>query len=169
MPFTPFHFGPGAAIKAIALRRFSFTVFCFSQVVTDCETLYYMARGLYPWHRFFHTYVGATLAAILCIFVGRPICQFGLRIWAGWRDAPFKEYFPAPTAISWSGAATGAFVGTYSHVFLDSIMHPDIRPFMPFSAANPFYLLIGPGTLHLVCFVLGLIGALHIASRNRRA
>jgi hypothetical protein len=169
MPFTPFHFGPGAAIKAVAPRHFSFTVFCFSQVVTDCETLYYMVQGLHPWHRFFHTYVGATLIAILSILVGRLICQFGLRIWAQWRDAPFKQYFPTNTVIPWSSAAAGAFVGTYSHVFLDSIMHPDSRPLMPFSAANPFYLLVGTGTLYSICFILGLSGAFYLAFRNRNA
>jgi hypothetical protein len=167
MPFTPFHFGPGAAIKAAVPRRFSFTIFCFSQVVTDCETLYYMVQGLYPWHRFFHTYVGATLVAVFCVFVGRPICQFALRIWAQSPDVPFKQYFPTPTVIPWGSAATGALIGTYSHVFLDSIMHPDIKPLVPFSAANPLYLLVGPGTLHSVCLILGLVGAFYIALRNR--
>jgi hypothetical protein len=38
MPFTPYHFGPGALVKAIMPRHFSFTVFCFAQIVTDFET-----------------------------------------------------------------------------------------------------------------------------------
>jgi hypothetical protein len=132
--------------------------------VTDCETLYYIVQGLHPWHRFFHTYVGATLIAILSILVGRPICQFGLRIWAQWRDAPFKGYFPTTTVIPWSSVVAGAFVGTYSHV-----LHPDSRPLMPFSAANPFYLLVGTGTLYSICLILGISGAIYLASRNRNA
>jgi membrane-bound metal-dependent hydrolase YbcI (DUF457 family) len=31
----------------------------------------------------------------------------------------------------------GAIAGTYSHVVLDSLLHADMRPFAPFSAANP--------------------------------
>ena len=169
MPFSPYHFGPGAAIKAVAPRHFSFTIFCFAQVATDCETAYYMVQGAYPWHRFFHTYTGATVVAMFSIFAGRPICQFALRSWSESRDMPFKKYFPTSPVIPWGSAAAGAFIGTYSHVFLDSIMHRDITPLMPFSAANPLYLLIGPVTLHLVCLILGVCGALYIASRNRNA
>ena len=39
MPITPFHFGPGAAVKAVAPRHFSFTVFAFSQVMIDLEPI----------------------------------------------------------------------------------------------------------------------------------
>ena len=70
MPFTPFHVGPGAAIKAIMPRHFSFTVFCFAQIVTDIETAFYLLRGEYPLHRIFHTYLGATVVAmdaLLCL------------------------------------------------------------------------------------------------------
>ena len=45
MPATPFHFGPGAVLKALLPRHFSFTVFCLAQVVTDCEVAYYLMRG----------------------------------------------------------------------------------------------------------------------------
>jgi len=48
MPLTPFHFGPAAAIKAIAPAHFSFTVFCYSQVVIDLETGFHLLRGEYP-------------------------------------------------------------------------------------------------------------------------
>jgi hypothetical protein len=48
-------------------------------------------------------------------------------------------------------------------------MHPDSRPLMPFSAANPFYLLVGAGTLYSICLILGLGGAFYLARRNRNA
>lgn len=44
MPFTPFHFGPGATVKAMAGQHFSFTVFAFTQVAIDLEPLYFMLR-----------------------------------------------------------------------------------------------------------------------------
>ncbi|HMG04027.1 MAG TPA: hypothetical protein VK581_01115 [Chthoniobacterales bacterium] len=164
MPVTPYHFGPGAAVKALVPRHFSFTIFCFAQVVTDCETAYHMVRGEYPVHRDLHTYLGATFVAIFCIFVGRPLCRVALRLWTRWPTAPFKRYFPTTDRISWTAASTGAFIGTYSHVFLDSIMHRDVHPMSPFSSQNPFYLVISLFTLHALCLVVGVFGTWHLAT-----
>lgn len=82
---------------------------------------------------------------------------------------PFKEFFPTGTVIPWHSAIIGAFVGTFSHVLLDSIMHGGTRPLLPFSTANPAYLAVGPGALHLICFILGLAGAFLVARRRRGA
>ena len=35
MPFTPFHFGPGALLKAAAPRHVSLIAFCAAQVLTQ--------------------------------------------------------------------------------------------------------------------------------------
>jgi len=67
VPVTPFHFGPGAALHAAAPRHVSFLAFCAANVLMDVEPLYYMLSGQFPLHRFFHTYVGATLIAIATI------------------------------------------------------------------------------------------------------
>src|SRR5688500_13167370 len=72
MPVTPYHLGPGAAIKAVMPRHFSFTIFCFAQIVTDSETAYYILQGEYPLHRWFYTYLGATIVAVACVVVGLP-------------------------------------------------------------------------------------------------
>lgn len=45
MPFTPLHMGPGLAVKALLGRRFSLTVFGFSQIAMDIEPLARMIRG----------------------------------------------------------------------------------------------------------------------------
>src|SRR4051794_36348092 len=121
MPITPFHFGPGAAIHAAAPRYVSFLAFCAANILMDIEPLYYMLTQRYPLHRFFHTYIGATIvvAATVALFVA------GRRIAGNMR-------WPGLKAVT-SGAAAGA----YSHVLLDSIMHRDIRPIAPFSDANP--------------------------------
>ena len=89
MPVTPYHFGLGAAIKALVPRWFSFTVFCFAQVVIDGETAYNLVRGAYPLHRWLHTYLGATVVAFACVIIGPPVCQFALRFWIAWDKAPF--------------------------------------------------------------------------------
>jgi hypothetical protein len=166
LPFTPFHFGPGAAIKAAIPTRFSFTVFCYAQVVTDLESGYFLLRGQYPVHRFFHTYLGATLVGAFCALTGRPLCEWFLRIWPSALMSPLNTFFTGSARIPWRVAFFTAFVGTYSHVFLDSIMHPDITPLSPFTTANPMLHLVSVGLLHVLCLALGLAGAL-VLSRRR--
>jgi len=41
MPFTPFHFGPGLAVKSLAGNYFSFLLFAFTQVVIDLESEFF--------------------------------------------------------------------------------------------------------------------------------
>src|SRR4051794_24235661 len=65
MPFTPFHFGLGIAAKAALSLTFSLALFIALQVVIDLESLYNLAYGRFPVHRLLHTFLGATLLAIL--------------------------------------------------------------------------------------------------------
>ena len=160
MPFTPFHFGPGAVLKAAIPRHFSFSVFCFAQVATDIEVLAYMARGTDQLHGYFHTYVGAAGIGLFSVVVGRPVCRRFLRWWSSQPQVPLKEYYGGSAEISFTQAVGGAFIGSLSHVFLDSIMHRDIRPFLPFNNSNSIFGVIGPGALHLVCFLLAVVGTL---------
>ncbi len=167
MPFTPFHLGPGAAIKAVMPAKFSFTVFCYAQVVTDLEPAYYMLRGQYPVHRFFHTYLGAALVGAFCALTGRPLCEWFLRIWPSSLLSPLNRFYMGPGIIPWRVAFLTAFVGTYSHVFLDSVMHADIAPLRPFTTANPMLHLVNILLLHLLCVVLGAVGTLVMLGRRR--
>lgn len=169
MPFTPFHMGPAAALKAAAPRHLSFTVFGFSQVLIDLEPLYYILRHEAIVHRFFHTYVGATLVGLAAVVLGRPVCQWllwlALRLWHGKRQAP--DATRAASRISLGAAVAGAFAGVYSHVVLDSIMHADIRPFAPFSQANPLFRVLSLGALHQLCLGAGILGLVVFAVRMR--
>ena len=54
MPITPFHFGPGGVIHALAPKQVSFIAFCAANVLIDVEPLYFMLTHQYPLHRFFH-------------------------------------------------------------------------------------------------------------------
>ena len=64
-----------------------------------------------------------------------------------------------PNAVYYaSQAAAGAFIGTYSHVALDSLMHLDIRPFAPFSDDNAILGAISYPMLHVACAVAGVAG-----------
>ena len=152
--------GPGLAIKSLTGRHFSLMVFGFSQVAMDIEPLVRIIRGHAILHGFTHTYLGATLIGLLSAIAGRPVCQFLLRYWKPDPESPLLNWLPAATHISWPVAIAGAFVGTYSHVFFDSIMHADMQPLAPWVEANRLLHLISVDGLHLACVLSGLLGVL---------
>ena len=173
MPFTPFHMGPGIAVKAVLGRRFSLMVFGFSQVAMDVEPLVRMIRGDAVVHGFTHTYLGATLVGAASAVLGRPVCQYVLDYWKPASSSPLLTWLRGPERISWPAAVAGAFVGTYSHVVLDSIMHADMRPLAPLSDGNALLHLCSMGALHLGCVVAGVVGGLvllgsYLFERGRR-
>lgn len=156
MPITPFHFGPGAALHALAPKHFSFLAFAAANVIIDVEPLYFMLTGQYPLHRFFHTYIGASLIVVATI---------ALFVSARW----FARHFWLPNVFTWRKlgllpVVLGAAAGSYSHVLLDSFMHADITPFAPFNYANPLLRSIPLSTLHWACAVSGIVAlfVLHI-------
>ena len=171
MPFTPFHMGPGLAIKAVTGRHLSLLVFGVSQVVIDVEPLVRIIRGDAVLHGFTHTYLGATLVALLAAAIGRPVGRFLLSQWTpdpssrlGWlRDLE---------RISWPASIAGAFVGTYSHVVLDSVMHADLHPLAPFLETSALLGTVSVSALHVLCVFGGVLGALlllaRVARRSRR-
>lgn len=172
MPFTPLHMGPGLAIKAIAGRRFSVLTFGIAQVAMDIEPLVGLVRGSSVLHGPTHTYLAAFVIAIVVATVSPPICRPILRRWnrellfhrLGWLVEP-ESFAPLPVIA-------GAFVGTISHIILDSIMHSDISPLAPWSDANALLDLMSIGALHQFCILAGLFGVvgwLSVAWRKQRA
>jgi len=160
MPITPFHFGPAAAVKAVTPKYFSFVAFGLTQVIIDTEPLFYMSQGLWPIHRFFHTYLGATSVAVFVAIVGKPICEWILRLW-NWRlSAPQKVWLGVNPRISFAAAVSGALFGGYSHVLLDSVMHADMRPFAPLSNHNSLLYVISIENLYMLCTIFGILGGL---------
>lgn len=143
MPITPFHFGLGLAVKSVALRHFSLVLFIAIQVVIDLESLYNLIRERYPVHRFLHTFVGATLLAILAALPA-------FSKWASKLGATGLRRFSLLLATT--------LFATWSHVVLDGVMHRDIRPFWPFTDRNPLLGAIDLGVLHLGLVALGLFG-----------
>jgi len=64
-----------------------------------------------------------------------------------------------PISIAWWVVFLSAFIGSFSHVLLDSIMHSDVEPFFPFTLDNQFLGLISVSVLHKLCLYSGLVGA----------
>jgi hypothetical protein len=160
MPITLFHLGPGAALKSFAPRYVSFTVFSFTQILTDLESIYFFVKRDLTLHRFFHSYIGATTVVLIAIVIGRPICQWFLKNWNGRLDKKLKKWLCVEPIISMKSAIIGSILGAYSHVLFDSIMHFDIRPFSPFTDRNGLLSIITIDQLTLICVVSGIVGAL---------
>jgi membrane-bound metal-dependent hydrolase YbcI (DUF457 family) len=158
MPITPFHFGPGAAIHAVAPKHVSFLAFCAANVLIDIEPLYYMLTGQYPLHRFFHTYIGAsiiTLATALIFFAA-------LKLAARCSLPDLLQWQSLSERAIWLGAA----IGSYSHIVFDSVMHVDITPLFPFSDTNALYQLIPLSKLHLFCVFAAILGLFILGTRK---
>jgi len=159
MPFTPFHFGAGAAFHAASPRRVSFLAFCACNVITDVEPLYYMLSHQYPVHRFLHTFVGANVSWVVTLLLFlvairiAPLVSFPN--WFGW-----KTLQPVPVGI-------GAALGSYSHVVLDGLTHQDMRPLAPFSDSNPFLGRATDGEVYVFCLAAALVGIIIIGVRRR--
>jgi membrane-bound metal-dependent hydrolase YbcI (DUF457 family) len=162
MPFTPFHFGPGAAIALPLYRRLDLPVFLLVNVFVDLEPLAVMLLGLpFPLHGTTHTLLGAAV------------------IGAAWALVAWKIRRP----LAWSMHLVGlpydpglgrmivsSVLGAWLHVFLDAPLYGDIRPFFP-SEANPLLGAVPASAEYAVCaalFVPALIIYVVVVSGRRR-
>ena len=150
MPFTPLHMGPGMLLKALFQGSFSLLVFGWTQIVMDIQPLIVLLSGEGHMHGFTHTFVGSTLIALLSLFTGKYLGEFILHILK----------IGNQTSISWKVATISSFIGSYSHVLLDAIMHTDVEPFFPINKLNPFFGYLYIPELHKFCFYSGFIGIL---------
>lgn len=132
-------------------------VFGWSQIVIDLQPLVVLLTGRGELHGFSHTLPGATLIALFCAWSGKYLGATGLRILRA------SEYLP----IRWPVAFASAFIGTYSHVFIDSIMHPDVQPFAPFSPASPLHGLLSIDMLNMLCVASAVVGGVVIVATGR--
>lgn len=161
MPATPFHFGPGLLIKAAAPRRFSMAAYSLAQVVIDIESGYYMLQNATPVHRQAHTFALGGLIGLAC---GLIVSRVG-----AWVARP-RDVVPEALAAEYRlpiAVLSGIFGGIF-HSVLDGVMHADIRPFRPVTAANPLYGLVSVEILYLFCIVTGVLGAALLLARLRR-
>ena len=160
MPFTPFHIAAGASVKAIAPKHFSWSIFTLTNIMIDCEPLYYhFTEGMLS-HKFFHSIIGVSIVAILSATLGKPLSEYGLKIWNNSLAPEDKRWLGSGIKISHLSAWAGAIIGAYSHLVLDSIMHMDIKPLSPFSDENILLDTVNLINLHALCLILLGIGVL---------
>lgn len=147
MPFTPIHLGAGLAAQAVGQRHFSFLIFGGSQVLIDIEPLLGIIYGWPVLHGISHTLGGALVIGAMAALTGKPISQWVLHY--------FKQSYQS---LSWQVAFVSAYIGTFSHIALDAIMHSDMNPFWPLQRGNSWLGLITIAQLHLLCLLLFIIG-----------
>jgi membrane-bound metal-dependent hydrolase YbcI (DUF457 family) len=161
MPATPYHFGPGLLIKAAAPRQFSMAAYSLTQVVIDLESGYYLLHKNLPIHRELHTFALGGLIGLLC---GLVVSRFG-----AWLARPRDVVGEALAAeYRLSVAVLSGVFGGLLHSVLDGIIYTDIRPFQPFSSANPLYGLAGAPRVYQFCIVTALVGAALLLAWERR-
>jgi membrane-bound metal-dependent hydrolase YbcI (DUF457 family) len=154
MPFTPLHLGPGALFKAIGGTRFSFMVFGGTQVLMDVEVLVRMSMASARLHGLSHTLLGALVIGAFAAATGKPITQWVLRAGGA-----------AHHRVTWAASTAGAFVGSFSHIFLDAIMHGDMEPLWPLGDANPLLALVSLSMLFNLCLATGAVGGIVVFHR----
>jgi membrane-bound metal-dependent hydrolase YbcI (DUF457 family) len=149
MPFTPYHFGPGLFLGVVLFPFIDFSTVMVACVILDIEPIAVIIFHLpFAPHGFFHSYLGATIVSCLLTIVIFPfrkylnmlVSAFGLH-----QESSFRQIFAA------------SVVGTYSHVFLDSLLYPEMNPFYP-NIANPFTGLFQFGFVYDACLILGILG-----------
>lgn len=135
MPLTPLHLAAGLPFR----NHISLKAFILVNILIDLEPGFIMLFGMdslgYNLHQGVHTFGGTTLMAGITILCGNPFRKT-LRPWA-----------------------YGAFLGAYSHLLLDALVHHDVTPFGPFLGGNPLFL----GIYHEVSIVCALILAYYLA------
>lgn len=164
MPFTPFHMGPGIAVKALLQGSFSLMVFGWTQIVMDIQPLVGIIMREQTLHGFTHTYVGATLIAAFSAVTGKYLSQ--------WALAHVFDVAPV-IEIRWWVAVVSAFIGSYSHVLIDSLMHADMKPLFPFSNGNALLGAVSGEAVHNLCIYSGVVGsvvyfAVHLIRKSNR-
>jgi hypothetical protein len=155
-------------VKAVIPRHFSICVFTLTQVALDVEVLWNGIRHGALMHGVCHTYGGASVMAGLCFLGGKPASQLIKAAWNRTAARAEGADLSVPGHTSWLAAFTGAALGAHTHIVLDSIMHGDMEPLQPWSAANPLFGAMGEARLDTLCLVLGLLGlAVYFARRMR--
>jgi len=150
MPFTPFHWGPALLIGMLLFSIFDLPALFLSSVIPDLEGIYVLMSGsLLPLHGFFHSYLGASIlgfvTAIIVYFIYGLLSKI-MRLFMLEQKSSFKRIL-----------YTSLF-GVYSHVFLDSFLYGEMKPFFPLDG-NPFLGLISANEIYwfsMVSFPLGL-------------
>lgn len=150
--------GAALIVKPGLNRNFSVITFGLAQVAMDIEPGVGMLTGADLLHGPTHTILGALVIGYLVKLIAPSVCNYLLRKWN--KEVTFHglPQFAQPEPISKTAVTVGAFFGTLSHVVLDSLMHHDIHPLLPFSQINPLIGLVSHDGVYQLCAIAGFVG-----------
>jgi membrane-bound metal-dependent hydrolase YbcI (DUF457 family) len=150
MPFTPFHLGPSLLVGLLVFPLLYLPAFLIGSIIVDVEPLGFLILGLPVQHLFFHTFIGATISAVVLSLILLPFRGV-------LKSLMVKIHLPQTTTpIQLTGAT---LLGAYSHVVLDAFLYPEMQPFWPL-LGNPFLGLVTSSVVYLfcsVCFICSII------------
>ena len=151
MPFTVFHFGPAILLGLLLLKKVDFPTFVIANVMIDWRAALVLF-GFWPppRHGWVHTYLGATLMAVLLgavMIYLRPLIDEELQEMKIRQKISKKKIFLA------------AFVGAFIHVSIDAMHHPRMQPFMPFDW-KPLFGIASTFELRALTFAMLVTGSL---------
>ena len=151
MPFTPFHLGPALLIGIILFPFIDLFVILIASVIIDIEPLYIViTRSRAPLHGILHTYLMATVVSLILSLIMYPLKRYYLKL---------LRIFGLKQETSFAKILISSLIGTYSHIFLDSFLYPEMQPFYPY-AENPFLHMLSIVAVYGICvvsFIIGLI------------
>lgn len=151
MPFTPFHEGPAILIGLLLISVLDFPTLLIASVIIDIEPLIVIMFDLdYPLHGYLHTFLGATLMAIITFIVMVPLRSYLTSL---------LETFKIIQDVDKKKIFVSSFLGTYSHILLDAPLYREMNPFFPY-LGNPLFGTLSASTIYTFCsvtFVIGLV------------
>ena len=111
-----------------------------------------------------------TGVSLLVALFGRRPCEAWIMLWNVRLRPPEMAWTRVSPSVTPTAVASGGFLGTLSHVMIDSIMHVDVHPWKPLLPGNSMQGLVSIDVLHLWCIGAGLIGGalLYIARIKAR-
>lgn len=172
MPVTPLHLGAALPGKPVLRDHLSLGVFAVVQIAIDIEPVWKSLTSAPTLHGPSHgLLVALAISAVLIVPAKYGVTWF-YRVLRGLIERHGRSFVRLAAElrpVRWSGAVVAAAFGAISHVLLDAVVHADVRPFAPWTDANPLHV---PGSfwwVHGVCATLGVAGMVWwlIAGRRR--
>lgn len=151
--------GAALIVKPGLNRNFSIITFGIAQIAMDIEPGIGMLTSADVLHGPTHTILGALVIACLVMLIAPSVCNYLQNKWNQEVTYYKQLWLVQSQVLPKSAVISGAFFGTLSHVALDSLMHHDMHPLMPFSKANPLLGLVSHDTVYQLCAIAGVLGA----------
>lgn len=165
MPITPLHLGILAPINHLLPGKVNNLSFWIVTIWLDASAIAYYAFGL-EMGEFHgpdtHSFIAAAAIAGMIGMLGLGYYVFKELFWSALQENSER-------ALAW---ICGAYLGGFSHILLDAMVHSEMLPFAPIPG-NPFYwggmepisILLVPLAIWLTAqYVRGMVG---LVQRNR--